>query len=353
MLFGCIKNNPSRNDSLIGQPLSLPSTTNKIDKHVLKRWKQSVIHLEGVVDSKTVEEKIKEAKNKSFEEQSNIWSSNLNDIRYRGTAIFMENEGKYYLLTARHVVFDELSAKRNFKEEVERLNRFRSAAISDEDIKRAELGALNTIYKKIFRVKSFDELSNNKVEIDNFLFLLWENEYTFSIPDLDLAIISLNSSKNRRLADELIKLGYKPISMSDIEDQPSEEGSDVFTVGYPEATAVLGQLNNNKAVTNWSSDSISIPTFVFGKVSMLNDKIAFFLTDLSVYPGNSGGPVIENGKLVGIVSQQSRILLEDLQHDNKPLPFGIRIPFGRIIKAKYIKPLLDLQIKKEKDGSFQ
>jgi hypothetical protein len=337
-----------RNDTLIDQPTVKNASESKFDKNTLNRWKKAVIHLEVLADSKSFEEKTQEMENKSFEEQGKILRSNSDDIRRRGTAILFENEGKKYLLTARHVVFDELNAKKSFNQEVTRLKNNTPQQLFNTDVKRAEQRALNTICKKIVRVISFDEIASGHDTIGNFLFLLRDLEYTYSTPEIDLAIISLYSVTGSELSEELFKLGYKPITLADIADSPSEEGADVFTVGYPDATAVLGQLNN-QSINHWGSDAVSIPTFAFGKVSMLNDKIFFFLSDISVYPGNSGGPVIENGKLVGVVSQQSRIHLEDLEHDNKPLPYGIRIPFGRIIKAKYIKELVESQKKKDAD----
>jgi hypothetical protein len=35
----------------------------------------------------------------------------MRDIRYQGTAIFLKHEGRHFLLTARHVLHDELGAQ--------------------------------------------------------------------------------------------------------------------------------------------------------------------------------------------------------------------------------------------------
>ena len=87
----------------------------------------------------------------------------------------------------------------------------------------------------------------------------------------------------------------------------------------------------------WSSDAVSVPVSAFGRVSMLHSALDYFWCDMSIYPGNSGGPVIENDKLVGIVSAQALISTE------APYETPMRIPFGRIMKAKHLKPLMDRQ----------
>lgn len=74
---------------------------------------------------------------------------------------------------------------------------------------------------------------------------------------------------------------------------------------------------------------------------MLHEDIYFFWVDMSIYPGNSGGPVIENEKLVGVVSSQATIPLDGAEQRRT------RIPFGKIIKAKYIRDLISKQEQKD------
>jgi S1-C subfamily serine protease len=164
--------------------------------------------------------------------------------------------------------------------------------------------------------------------------------FTFSEPNVDLAIISLDA-RDSEFADELINLGYEPISMVDMADGPSQEGAEVFTVGFPEATSTLGLYIHDPGLAHWASAYFSLPVYSFGRVSMLHEDLNFFWADMSIYPGNSGGPVIENDKLVGIVSGQPTISLE------KEEQLRMRIPFGKIIKAKYITQLISEQEKKD------
>ena len=139
----------------------------------------------------------------------------------------------------------------------------------------------------------------------------------------------------QRLADTFISLGRSPVSFQDIIDEPSSEGAEVFTVGFLGAISKIGKRKLSPASIEWESDLVSMPTFSFGRISMLHPELDYFWCDMSVYPGNSGGPVIENGKLVGIVSMQP--IISDTG----------RIPFACVIKAKYIKDLLKIQIQKD------
>jgi S1-C subfamily serine protease len=164
--------------------------------------------------------------------------------------------------------------------------------------------------------------------------------YTYSTPDLDLALVSLDQ-KDSRYAEQLIDLGYEPISSDLIDESPSSEGADIFTVGFPSATALIRQVSQHPASAHWASSYISLPVFAFGKVSMLHEMLPFYWSDMSIFPGNSGGPVIENGKLVGVVSAQATLPIDDVPN------VRTRIPFGKIIKTVYVKGLLDIQEQKD------
>ena len=74
---------------------------------------------------------------------------------------------------------------------------------------------------------------------------------------------------------------------------------------------------------------------------MTNQHLNYFWVDMSIYPGNSGGPVIVDDKLVGIVSAQPTLNAEKSQ-------LRFRVPFGKIIHAEHLFPLLELQELKDK-----
>ena len=304
-------------------------------------WKKAVVHLEPAGDKTAWSEQMRMVQ-QMWEEQKKgqrpldeiapEYLPKSRDHRCRGTALFVRHEGKRYLVTARHVVTDpELAAQSPGMDYPDHFPD--AAARRQERIDR-------WIYPIIFRVPSLDEIKRwTSWKPPAFLMNLmagvpWMHPYTFSTPHLDLAVISLNQH-DRGFADELEAAGYVPVTLDDVAEQPSTEGAEIYSVGYPDATAVLGKLNLPDAALHWSSGAFSVPVFSFGRVAMLRDDLPSFLADLSVYPGNSGGPVMENGKLVGIVSSQAAV--ED-----------VRIPFATVIKSTYIRELIRQQA--EKDG---
>lgn len=323
----------------------------------MDKWKRAVVHLECATDSEHFYDRIKRIEDLSknlkegkisrdeFTTQIGI---KTRDIRYHGTAIFLIHNGRRYLITARHVLWDEHSAKREYQEELKRTqdgpeqNRALLRALSAER-------ARDNIFSIVFRVPALDEVMQSSTQtVRSFLMNLGAGTsftvpYTFSSPDIDLAIISLDQ-RDARFADELISEGYVPVSKEDIGEQPTREGTDVHTIGFPSATALLGQVSQHPAITQWSSSYFSLPSFSFGRVSMLHDVLPFYWVDMSVYPGNSGGPIIEAGKMVGIVSGQPVIPVERAEE------LSTRIPFGKIIKAKFIAELLSIQ--EQKDTNF-
>ena len=312
-------------------------------------WKRAVIHLECAADSEHFYDRIKRIEHLrkeveegkiTHQEFAELISGKSRDLRYHGTALFLSHEGRHYLITARHVLWDKHSAEREYQEEVERVKQW------PENMRRSLLESANrTMFDKIFgiifRVPSLDEALHAKSDTNKaFLMNLgagtsFTAPYTFSNPEIDLAVISL-SQRNSEFAKELISLGYKPISLTDIGEEPTKEGAEVLTVGFPSSTALLAQGNQ----TAWSSGFFSLPILSFGRVSMLHDALPFYWADMSIYPGNSGGPVIEDNKLVGIVSGQPAIGIEESNLE-------VRIPFGGIVKTKYVFKLLSIQEQKD------
>lgn len=323
----------------------------------MDKWKKAVIHIECATDSEHFYDRIKriELMRKeldkgeiSHEQFAEKITDKTRDLRYHGTAIFVAHEGRRYLITARHVLCDEFSAKREYQEEVSRAQQW-PEHMRPSLLESAKEHALNNIFSIIFRVPSLDEIMQGNSEIHrSFLMNLGAGThdtvpYTFSAPELDLAIVSLDQ-RDKRFTDELVSKGHVPISLNDIAEVPSKEGAQVYTVGFPSSTSLLGQVSKHPSIAHWSSSYFSLPVFSFGRVSMLHEALPFYWVDMSIYPGNSGGPVIEEDQLVGIVSGQPTIPVEN----DKQLK--TRIPFGKIIKAKYIFELLSQQEQKDRNS---
>ena len=321
---------------------------------MIDKWKRAVVHLECATDSEHIYDRIKridqlrEKLNRgeiSHEEFGQEIMGRSRDVRYHGTALFLVHNRRRYLLTARHVVFDEVCASREFKEELNRVASW-PEHMRGSIIQSAKESVLNRIFGIIFRVPSLDEILKYGPEAQReFLMNLGAGTsntapYSFSSPEVDLALVSLGQ-RDSRFADQLLQLGYDPIDSSDISDQPSAEGAEVFTVGFPSSTALLGQVSQHPATANWASSYFSLPVSAFGRVSMMHDQLPFFWVDMSIYPGNSGGPLIEGGKLVGVVCAQATLPLESTPE------LRTRIPFGKIMKTKYVHELIGIQEQKD------
>ncbi|WP_424355065.1 S1 family peptidase [Methanobacterium sp. MBAC-LM] len=261
---------------------------------------------------------------------------NLDCKNQNGTALFLIHKSKRYLLTAKHVVWDIELAEKNYNDEVWRSWSL-PEPIRQDSLSYAGKKGLNEIFPKIFFVDQFGKKPSRHLLMNLHAGVLDLAPYTFD-HESDLAIISLNQ-RNIRFADKL-EMDYEPIPSSYILNEPSKEGADVFTVGYPVDVSEYKKMELSKATENWTSKFISIPTFTFGKVSQLKDNLNYFWIDMSICPGNSGGPVIENDKLVGIVVGQAGMHDEDLNVE-------IRIPFGSAIKSRCIWKLIEQQEKKD------
>jgi len=323
-----------------------------------QRWKAAVVHLECATDSVHFSDRIRQIERLqeqvrrgeiTHEQMSEGLSGGSRDIRFNGTAIFVRHASRRFLVTARHVLWDDVAAKRELEEEHARVARW-PEHLRRRLVQHAEERSLTRIFSIIFRVPTLDEALRTRAQPLNFLMNLgagvtWMAPYLFSSPEIDLAVVSLDQ-RNKQFADELEREGYTAISSDEFADGPTAEGADVFTVGFPSATAIIGERRLHAAERNWSSSVVCVPTFAFGKVSMLHPLLQFFWCDMSIYPGNSGGPVIEKDRLVGIVSEQPAIPVEDGYVEGGTT----RIPFAKAIRASHVRGLLDLQLQKDAGG---
>ena len=123
-----------------------------------------------------------------------------------------------------------------------------------------------------------------------------------------------------KFTESLFAAGYSPVSLSDLGETPTSEGADVFTVGYLDAVSSLPARLPHSGLLGWHASVISQPNFSFGRVSMLDPDLPVFWTDMSSYPGNSGGPVVEDGRLVGVVSAQASVAV-DFEPDDGSFAF--------------------------------
>jgi hypothetical protein len=319
----------------------------------IEKWKRAVVHLEGATDSehhtarykRTIEmfNLLNEGKI-SRQEVSRASVGGSRDIRYQGTAIYVKHEGRRFLVTARHVIWDEDGAKKDY--EAAKAESYPSEFSRRSAIDYAAERASRTAYAIIFRVPSFDELTEGRMP-QQFLMNLTagtyeRGPYTFS-PTLDLAVISLDI-RYAAFANELDAAGYEAVPSADFSGEPEYEGQEIFTIGFPMDMALLGQLSESNVYPSWSSNDFSLPVTTFGRVAMLYRQLEFFWADMSAYRGNSGGPVVANNQCVGVVVQQATTELEDVA-DN----IDVQIPFAKALKASFAREVLQQQWKKDEN----
>jgi len=321
---------------------------------MLERWKKAVVHLECARDSQSYDERRRRddelfASLRKGEITQEAWAEAMKggsrDVRFHGTALFVSHEGRRFLLTARHVLFNEHDAEIDFRKEEQKAMTWPEHA-RDHRLEYARKRAAYQIFPIIFRVPSIDEVLANQTVEESLMNLSAGTfdtaPYTFSDENLDLALISLDA-RDKQFADELISRGFVPIPSADIAEGPDADGQDILAIGFPSSTALLGQLDLHPANANWASSHYSLPISSFGRVAMVHPALPFFWADISIYPGNSGGPVISNDRLVGIVSSQATLAIDAVPH------VRTRIPFGRIIKASHVHDLLKEQMQKDRD----
>jgi S1-C subfamily serine protease len=117
--------------------------------------------------------------------------------------------------------------------------------------------------------------------------LLWKEKFVVDFlgasPSSDLAHLRINPEELKRLLDMITikRLDYLPLGDSDT----MKQGNEIIVIGYP-----LGQENIKHSIGTISGQETSI---IGGER---------FTLDASAYPGNSGGPVINNrGEVIGFL----------------------------------------------------
>jgi hypothetical protein len=302
-------------------------------------WKQAVVHLECAGDSLSSEEREKHwfeqidrlqagtITSDEYHDEMEKHTGKSRDRRFHGSAVFLRDGVRRYLVTARHVLFDELNSKRS-----------------------GEPDDLTSIFPIIFRVPSFDEVrrfGEQALRLRHLMALgagpYGVSAYVFDHQN-DLAVISLDSFEPQgvKFANQLEQHGYHPLPLEAVGDGPTSEGAEVFTVGFPDAVSLLCRLPIDSGTAAWASDAVSLPTFSFGRVGMSHPDLPFFWADMTIFPGNSGGPVVEEDRLVGIVTNQP-----SLQGELDGSPFEYRVPFCCAIKAKFIRDLIGVLVARD------
>jgi hypothetical protein len=329
--------------------LSCTSSKNIADSKTIafNNWQNAVINIESENDKYNINEilnYIKERKklNKDYTKDDSLKDYNL--LRYEvnkisGTAIYIEDGNNRYLITAKHVVYDKNYTSRHLFFTKENLQ-----IRSHEYFEKLNSSiSVKTPFSLFFKGK-YNTFKIPDVNQDSAT-----RPFKFSNDDLDIAIISLQSKMTYQLRELLETDGCKPISIKNIDTSDNHlVGEDIFAIGYP-AFSTLGKiLMQDKSI----NEDVVLPLTTFGKTALYSPSLYYFIADVTVNPGNSGGPIIRNNKIIGIASQQMLVDLKmntsiDLKDIVSTLKYSS--PLAKIVKSKYIIQMIN-ELKKIESG---
>lgn len=223
----------------------------------------------------------KKIDSETYQIRSQEIHSNLN--RFTGSALYFKYNGREYLLTARHVLEDTSDEIREYGERV---------------------------FNKFFLVDNYQDYLKNKGISDHSPRTMVMN-INAGTPDMrpfafsktsDIAIIGLNTRSTSNLRKTLKDRNYIPIDFADIDTTCNiKPGNEIFSVGFTSDLFLLGKKQISTAEMNWESELVTVPILSKGTVDILINETQF-AGNIFVYTGNSGGPIIFNNKLVGIVT---------------------------------------------------
>ena len=214
---------------------------------------------------------------------------------HTGTAVYVKDGNRRYLITAKHVLLDSALTRQKMYEQAQHL------------LKHGENA--EAIYSRISVRTPIDYASHNSINnraVYNYEHLSANLQPYILLPDSadnDLAIISLQE-KNYKLLDAILQQdGYQPIAIDKVfAAEDLSVGEDIYTIGFPENISVVGKVNVPASTPMYQLNQVVSSFTTFGKVSMSSTSLNFFYAALPISFGNSGGPVIKDGHLVGIVS---------------------------------------------------
>ncbi|TWJ03527.1 trypsin-like peptidase [Mucilaginibacter frigoritolerans] len=243
-------------------------------------------------------------------------SINRHRLRVSGTAVYLICKNHHYLITSRHLLND------------------------------ASIGT-NAIFNNIVLVSDTNYISKTRVmdgnqnmttsEIEPHLFM-WLC-YKFSSIDQDIAIVCLEGdSEGPYFWKTLNKRGYKPIETSDIDDKCNiRRGDNIMAVGFTEIISDKGKKSLPSSAFNWEAYNYSRPVVTFGSIADPEKDKNYFLGNIFVYHGNSGGPIVVNDKLVGITC--GAVIEGDSTNSSKKKYYMMN--YSKFMKSSIIEPLLE------------
>ena len=300
---------------------------------LIKKWELATVNIEATTSffmEPAIHSEFKNAIDKSdlsSAEREQQWINlTRNKTGSSGTAIFLIFEKVHYLITARHVLEDP---------------KFPTPGVS---------------YNQIFFPENANIASNNNFT-PAFLYLnpldsnLHVGDFIFSSKETDIAIVALDAYDYETGISNITKIltdrGYHPIDVSAIDSSyRSKSGDLTYSIGFPELS-MIGQKSSIDTFAMVQSNNVTLPVVSIGKVLKTNNASPFVISDAFVYHGNSGGPLIHNNKLIGIVHGPN---LEIRQATGTRLRSYYYLNGNQFVSARYILPLLREFVRRIKDN---
>ncbi len=261
---------------------------------VINKWTRASINIETRLSYRKFLAPYEKQEFEGIISRDSLWKieDSLKFIgRRTGTMIFLEDKGKHFLLTAKHVVIDTSSTRENASyRNYMLIENFTSYKFTNDPIVGDQFGNIYSFNHNFISFIIYD----GDIRFRNF---------HFTDDSDDLAIVYLDSSIiGQQIIDGLYERGYRPIHISDIDTICKiKKNDEIYAIGYPQESIVANQ-NLPRAIFNWSSNLISLPVISKGKTIVSEDKKHTFEANIFTYFGNSGGPIVRNNKLIGIVS---------------------------------------------------
>ena len=208
-----------------------------------------------------------------------------------GAAIFLKANDRHYLLTAGHLVSDSTALLPN--QICKNILLVRNMGVPDSIFDAGNFSSENSATGQ--RRKFNLELPEIRYDSSFYVFSDSGND--------DLCIVDLDACKNGKdFTGTLYQTGYIPVSVTDININCSVRvKQDILAIGYPDEAVFDYAASLPQTEILRKSNRVSLPVVTKGQIASVSDTSNYFDSNIFVYKGNSGGPVIANNQLVGIV----------------------------------------------------
>lgn len=308
--------------------ISQNKSKSAVEDLIVKKWTSGIVNLDvrSNYATSTLMQQNTEAyrkgtmSNKDYEKTLERAFYDLYEAQhtFSGTAIFALIRKRHYLLTAKHVI---------------------------EDIDHKETG---NVFAKIFLIENGSSADSTGVVPDDrtnppghLITSSSTDVKAFAFSKIsDLAVIDLEHwarGYGTNFLQILNSKGYKAIELSDIDAVGNvKENTTIYAFGFPsESEIAYVRLKENTFF--WRSRAYTIPFISTGQSKEIPGNSDLFDGGIFVYHGFSGGPVVIDGKLAGVVSGAA---FKRRSTTNQSLPTSILLE-NHFVKAKLLLPLIE------------